>query len=75
MKIKFLAKLIQKALEDEEKELLFRMYLTDRPHIDKKGPKTFTEYYEKYRTPRYEVDTRSKDEIMEELIKIQKKVS
>lgn len=63
--------LIELAQEEETKEAMFRLYLVDRPNMDKKTFMTFNEYYNTYHTPKVKLDTRSDDEIMAELLAIQ----
>ena len=64
--------LIELAQEEETKEVMFRLYLSDRPNMDKKTFMTFDEYYKKYRPKRIITDNRSKDDIMAELLPIKK---
>ena len=64
--------LIELAQEEETKEAMFRLYLSDRPNMDKKTFMTFDEYYKKYKPKRIVSDNRSKDEIMAELLPIKK---
>ena len=64
--------LIELAQEEETKEAMFRLYLSDRPNMDKKTFMTFDEYYTKYKPKRIVSDNRSKDEIMAELLPIKK---
>ena len=61
--------LIELAQEEETKEVMFRLYLSDRPNMDKKTFMTFKEYYEKYKPKNIVVDKRSKEQILEELLK------
>lgn len=64
-------KLFEKAIEEKEKENLYLMYLADRPYI--KDDKGFNSYLKeikeitKNRKP-IKLDTRSKDDIMQELL-------
>ena len=61
-------KLFEKAIEEKEKENLYLMYLTDRPYI--KNDKGFNSYLKEHIKPiqPIKIDTRSKDEIMQELL-------
>ena len=61
--------LIEMAQEEETREVMFRLYLSDRPNMDKKTFMTFKEYYEKYKPKNIVVDKRSKEQILEELLK------
>lgn len=66
--LKQVMELIEVAVEQEEKEHLFREYLAFRPHFTKDEYKSFNEYYEKHKAIKpSQVDTRSTDEIMAEL--------
>lgn len=61
-------KLFEKAIEEKEKENLYLMYLTDRPYIkNDKGFNSYLKEITKNRKP-IKVDTRSKDDIMQELL-------
>ena len=62
--------LIELAQEEETKEVMFRLYLSDRPNMDKKTFMTFKEYDEKYKPKNIVVDKRSKEQILEELLKV-----
>lgn len=65
-------KLIEHAMEEEQKEFIFRLYLVDKHQMKKFM--TFSDYYEKYRPTKYEIDNRPKDEIIKEVERIKKKV-
>jgi len=66
-------KLIVKATEEHEKEKIFRLYLVDRPRMDKQTFMSFSEYYDKLSVKQTKVDTRSKEEILKELGIIQER--
>ena len=62
--------LISKANEEERKEKYYRWWLALYPLYTKETYESFEEFYEKYRPEIVEYDTRSKDEIMEEILEI-----
>jgi len=66
-------KLILKAQEEETKEYAFRLYISDKPRMNKDNYKTFNEYWEDIRPKQIITDTRSEEEIMMELIEIENK--
>jgi hypothetical protein len=61
--------LIELAIEEEQKESMFRLYLSDRPNMDKKSFLTFNQYYEKYKPKKIINDNRPKEQIIDELLK------
>ena len=63
--------LIELAQEEETKEAMFRLYLVDRPNMDKKTFMTFAEYYDKYHKPKAKLDNRTDEEIMAEILAIE----
>lgn len=68
MNIYDVSNLIKKAVEEKEKENLFLLYLVDRPYL--KNDKGFNSYLKEHIKPiqPIKIDTRSKDEIMQELL-------
>ena len=68
MNIYDVSNLIKKAVEEKDKENLFWLYLTDRPYL--KNDKGFNSYLKEHLKPKQpaKIDTRSKDEIMQELL-------
>lgn len=60
--------LIQVAQKEKNRDLLYQLYLVDRPYL--KDQMSFNDYYEKIYPPEVKMDKREKDEIMEELLKI-----
>ena len=66
-------KLLQFAQEQEEKEVLFRYYLTVMPYFDKKNYVTFEQYCEQNRPTKVALDNRPLEEIMDELMKSKKR--
>lgn len=61
-------KLFEKAIEEKEKQNLYLMYLADRPYIkNDEGFNSYLKEITKNRKP-IKVDTRSKDDIMQELL-------
>ena len=62
--------LIAVAQEEETKEAIFRLYLVDRPYMDKKNFETFEKYYEKRVVKPFKIDNRSEEEIMAEILSI-----
>lgn len=63
-----LMKLLDRAIEEIEKEKIFQLYLCDRPHL--KEDKGFFEYHKKVvkNKKQIKVDSRPKDEIMREIL-------
>lgn len=61
-------KLVNKALEEERKEYYYRLWLVRYPSYTQSNYESFDEFYEKCVPQRIEVDTRSTDEIMAEII-------
>lgn len=47
--------------------------MTDRPRMDKSNFKTFNEYWDEIKPKQVVVDTRSEDEIMQEILEIENK--
>lgn len=71
MGVKQVKDLLDVAMEAEEKELIFRYYLAIFPQMDKKTYTPFNEYYEKNRSKAsIKADTRSQEEIMQEILSI-----
>lgn len=62
--------IIRKAMEEDTKEYAFRIYVAVLPNMDKKNFKTFNEYWESIRPKQDVMDTRSTDEIMDEIKEI-----
>lgn len=63
--------LIQVAEEEHEREIIYRLYLVDRPYL--KEQKAFNQYYDDIVSSQSErnkvkMDNRDKDEIMRELL-------
>ncbi|HEY5555862.1 hypothetical protein [Acetobacterium sp.] len=67
------AKLIIKAAEQNTKDLLFKLYNSIYPNMGKKTFVSFDEFYKKAVPKKIELDTRSKDEIMQEIKIIQRR--
>lgn len=72
LSIKRAVKLIQKAAEEEQKETALRFYLAQLPNMDEKTFMPFDQYYKNTKIDYSAIDTRSKSEIMAELLNIQK---
>ena len=71
LSLKELSKLINKAKEEEVREEDYRLYLAVRPHMTKENYVSFDEF--RGRTvASVKYDTRPKDEIMEELLELEK---
>ena len=60
-------RLIRKAQEEQKRELLFKLYLTDRPYF--KDPMSFDDYYDKACPAPVVYDMRDKDDIMNEILR------
>jgi len=65
--------LIETAQRELTKEYIFRMYLVDRPNMSKEKFLNFNEYYEKYKPIELPKEKISKKEIIEDVIRIQKR--
>ncbi|MBW8384248.1 MAG: hypothetical protein K0M69_17225 [Youngiibacter sp.] len=61
------------AREEETRESLFRIYLAGYPNYTKDTYETFDQFYEKCRPKIIQIDTRSKAEIMSEIMAIEDK--
>jgi len=75
MKFKQAMKLINKAIEEDNKDKIYQLYLVEHKHslyLLSNGVKhdilTFNEYYEKMMISKPSVDTRSADEIMNDIL-------
>lgn len=66
-------KLIEKAKEEETKEFYYRWWLVRYPYYDQKNYESFEEFFEKVVPKRIELDTRNKEEIMQEVLEIENK--
>lgn len=62
--------LLKYAQEQEEKELLFRYYLTQLPYMDKKNYMTFEQYLDRNLPSKAKLDQRPMDEIMDDIMNI-----
>lgn len=64
-------KLLDVARKESVKEELYKLYVSIYPHFTKESFQTFNEFYEERKPAEItELDTRLKDEIMQELLKI-----
>lgn len=79
MKFKHAWKLIQKAIEENNRDKLYQLYLVDRKHslylhangiIKAKDIPTFNEYCDKLTTQSTSFDTKNTDDIMNEILKL-----
>ena len=61
-------KLIEKAKEEERSEIFYRLWLARYPMYSKNNYESFEEFYDKCVPKKIEYDTRSKDEIMNEIL-------
>lgn len=68
MNIYYAYKLLEKAKEENEKDKIYLMYLSDRPYL--KNDKGFNSYLKEITksSESVKVDTRAKDDIMQELL-------
>lgn len=67
-------KLIKKAQEKQTEETLFSVWLALLPNYDKKTYKTFGDFYDEYKPKDpAEMDMRSKDELMAEILNMTRK--
>lgn len=63
-------KLINKAVEEEQREYFYKIWLVRYPEYNEDNYESFEEFYEKYKPGQIIEDNRTKDEIMEELLEI-----
>lgn len=77
MKFKQAWKLVKRAIEEDNRDKLYQLYLVDRKHslyllangiIKQKDIPTFNEYCKQLTTSINEFDTRSQDEIMQDIL-------
>jgi hypothetical protein len=61
-------KLLETAREQEMREKLYRLWLARYPLYTKDNYETFDDFYEKANPAKIVIDTRSKDEIMAEIL-------
>lgn len=73
MPLKHSLKLIKKAKEEETKEYYYRLWLVRYPYYDKNNYESFMEFYEKALPKEIKYDTRSKEELMNEIADIENK--
>ncbi|MDN6292824.1 MAG: hypothetical protein L0J35_07095, partial [Tetragenococcus halophilus] len=62
------SKLYKKAIEENKRKEAYQWWLARVPMYTKENYESFEEFYEKIYPPKVEYDTRSKDEIMSELL-------
>lgn len=62
------ARLYQKALEENKRDKAYQWWLTRLPAYTQDTFETFEEFYELLYPPKIQMDLRSKDEIMNELL-------
>ena len=65
------SKLIDKAEEENHRENIYQLYINVYPHFTEKSFLNFEEFYEKFKPQKQTIDTRSKDEILSEILKIE----
>lgn len=65
-------KLIKKAMEEDTREYAFRIYLASYPNMTKENFKSFNEFWEEIKPKKIELDNRSEEEIMLEILEIEK---
>lgn len=63
--------LVEKAQEEETTEYYYRLWLVRYPLYTEKTYESFSEFYEKANPPKVEYDSRTKDEIMQEILDIE----
>lgn len=73
MPLKDAIEIINHAMEQEQKEYYYRFWLVRYPGYTEKNFETFEDFYDKYRPKKVQYDTRSKDEIMQDIMKIDRK--
>ncbi|MDN6292247.1 MAG: hypothetical protein L0J35_04150 [Tetragenococcus halophilus] len=62
------SKLLQKAREEKKREDAYQWWLVRYPHYTEENYESFEEFYERLYPPEIEYDTRSKEEIMNEIL-------
>lgn len=65
-------KLIRKAEEEEKLEYYYRLWLVRYPSYNKSNYESFEEFYEKVRPKEIKIDNRTEDEIMQEILEIER---
>lgn len=68
LSVKRAGKLYKKAVHKKRREETYQLWLARYPGYTKDNFETFDEFYDKLYPPVVELDTRSKDEIMNELL-------
>lgn len=68
LSVKRAAKLYNKAVEEKKRDKAYQWWLARYPTYTKETYETFDEFYELLYPPKVEYDTRSKDEIMNEIL-------
>jgi hypothetical protein len=66
-------KLINKARKEKNEKRLFRLYAALYPNFDQKTFMSFEEYLQKCRGTTVKIDNRSREDIMAEIMEIEKK--
>ena len=62
------SKLLQKAREEKKREDAYQWWLVRYPDYTEENYESFEEFYERLYPPKIEYDTRSKEEIMNEIL-------
>lgn len=60
--------MFNKAVEEKKREKAYQRWIVREPHYTQENYQTFEEFYEMLYPPKVNIDTRSKDEIMNELL-------
>lgn len=68
MPLKQSLKLLEKASDEDKRETYYKWWLVRWPHYTSSNYESFDEFYEKHFPPAVEYDTRSKDDLMAELL-------
>lgn len=63
-------KLINKAVEEEQREYFYKIWLVRYPEYNEDNYESFEEFYDKYKPKKIVQDNETKDEIMEEILSI-----
>lgn len=66
-------RLIEQAQEKETEEYAFKMWLAKYPHMDKSNFVSFNQFYDEIKPKKVELDNRSHDDIMQEVLEIENK--
>lgn len=61
------------AIEQEQKDYMHRLWLVRYPNYTEENFESFEHFYDKYKPKKVEYDARSKDDIMSDILNIERK--